>query len=150
MTVARKSLRWVVLALGWMLLACAPVQSEDSTNQVRSATGGAREKASQERRKLPFAKGTLTNIDFLRHELKLKTADGVQAFFYTPRTYIFRDRDKVTVDKLKIGEIIAVRFNTDNNGISTIVRIKAYGPPTTDVAPPESSTSTNGPVNTLP
>lgn len=150
MTVARKSLRWVVLALGWMLLACAPVQSGDSTNQVGSATSGARETASQQRRKQSFAKGTLTNIDLLRHELKLKTVDGVQTYSYTLRTYIFRDKDKVTVDKLKIGEIIAVRFNTDNNGVSTIVRIKAYGPLTADATPPESSTSTNQPRNALP
>jgi hypothetical protein len=140
MIVARQFLCVAVLVLAGTLLASAPARPEDSTNQVRSTTG----MAGQERRKLPFAKGALTDIDFQRHELKVKTADGVQKFFYTPRTYIFRDKDKITVDKLKIGEIIAVRFTTDNNDINTLVRIKAYGSSAAD------STSTNQLRNTLP
>jgi Cu/Ag efflux protein CusF len=119
-----------------MCVASATVRSEDSTNRVKSATDLAREQARQQRQNLPFAKGTLKGIDFLRHELKLKTVDGVRTFTYTPRTYIFRDKDKVTVDKLKIGEIIALSFNTGNDGVSTVVRIKAYGPPVPGAPPP--------------
>ena len=146
MNVARQSFRVVILVLGWMLLASAPARSEDPTNQVRSAT----EKAGLERRKLPFAKGTLTGIDFLRHELRLKTVDGAQTFLYTPRTYIFRNKDKITVDQLKIGEVIAVRFTSDNNDINTLVRIKAYGSSTAEAMPAPSSVSTNQPRNAPP
>ena len=146
MDVAQQFFRVVVLVLGWTLVAWAPLRAEDSTNQVPSAA----ERADLERRKLPFAKGTVIGIDFLRHQLKLKTADGAQTFVYTPRTYIFRDKDKITVDKLKIGEVIAVRFTTDNESINTVVRIKAYGSPTADATPGPSSMSTNQPRNALP
>ena len=52
------------------------------------------------------------------------------------------------MDQLKTGEIIALRFNTDNDGVSTVVRIKAYGSPTTDGPPPGPSISTNQLNNT--
>jgi hypothetical protein len=132
-----------LLVAGLVWFAPAPVRSEDSTNQVDSATDLAREKARQQRRNQPFAKGTLGEIDFLRHELRLTTVDGVRTFTYTPQTYVFRDKAKVTVDQLKTGEIIAVRFNTDNDGVDTIVRIKAYGPPIADALPPGPPISTN-------
>ncbi len=143
MIVARQPVLLLFLAAWLMCFASAPVRSEDSTNQVKSATDLAREKARQQRRNLPFTKGTLRDIDFLRHELRLATVDGVRTFTYTPRTYIFRDKTKVTVDQLKTGEIIALRFNTDNDGVSTIVRIKAYGTPTAGAAPPGPAISTN-------
>jgi Cu/Ag efflux protein CusF len=148
MIVARQPVRLLFLAAGLMCFASAPVRSEESTNQVKSATDLAREKARQQRQNLPFTKGTLRDIDFLRHELRLATVDGVRTFTYTPQTYIFRDKDKVAVDNLKIGEIIALRFNTDNDGNSTVVRIKAYGPPTTDGPPPGPAISTNQLNNT--
>ena len=136
MNVARQPVLIFFLAACLMCVASATVRSEDSTNRVKSATDLAREQARQQRQNLPFAKGTLKGIDFLRHELKLKTVDGVRTFTYTPRTYIFRDKDKVTVDKLKIGEIIALSFNTGNDGVSTVVRINAYGPPVPGAPPP--------------
>ncbi len=150
MTVARQPVLLLFLVAGLMWFASAPARSEDSTNQVRSAADLAREQAWQQRQKLPFAKGTLTDIDFLRHELRLKTADGVRTFAYTPRTYIFRDKDKVAVDNLKTGEIIALRFITDNDGVSTVVRIKAYGTTAAAATPPGPATSTNQLPNTLP
>ncbi|MGD1018037.1 MAG: hypothetical protein ABSA12_01835 [Verrucomicrobiia bacterium] len=150
MAVARQLLLLLFLLAGLMWFASAPARSEDSTNRVGSAADLAREQAWQQRQKLPFAKGTLTDIDFQRHELRLRTADGVRTFAYTPRTYIFRDKDKVTVDKLKTGEIIALRFTTDNDGVSTVVRIKAYGTPAAAATPPGPSASTNQLPSTSP
>ena len=150
MNVARQPVLIFFLAACLMCVASATVRSEDSTNRVKSATDLAREQARQQRQNLPFVKGTLKGIDFLRHELRLKTADGVRTFTYTPRTYIFRDKDKVTVDKLKIGEIIALSFNTDNDGVSTVVRIKAYGTPAAAATPPGPSASTNQLPSTSP
>jgi Cu/Ag efflux protein CusF len=137
--VARQPVLLFFLAAGLMCVASAAVQSGDSTNQVKSTADLAREQARQ-RQNLTFAKGTLMDIDFLRHKLRLKTVDGVRTFAYTPQTYIFRDKDKVTVDKLRTGEIIALRFNTDTDGVNNVVRIKAYGSPT----------STNQLPNALP
>jgi len=129
-----------------MCFSPAPVRSEDSTNQVRSTA----EQARQQRQKQTFAKGTLTGIDFQRHEFRLKTVDGVRTFTYTSQTYVFRDKDKVAVDTLKTGEIIALRFHTDNDGVSTVVRVKAYGPPTADGPPPGPAVSTNQLPTTAP
>ncbi|HVM60857.1 MAG TPA: hypothetical protein VMV72_08320 [Verrucomicrobiae bacterium] len=148
--VARARVGFVILALGMVMASAVPVWSEDSTNQVPSAVDAARERARRQRQDLPFAKGTLTNIDVTRHELKLKTIDGVRAFLYTPRTYIFRNKDKITVDKLKVGEIIAVRFSTDSDGVSTISRIKAYGSPADNSTPPGPSASPPPPASPAP
>ncbi len=150
MIVARQPALLLFLAVWLMCFTSAPGRSEDSTNQIKSATDLARDKARQQRQNLPFTKGTLRDIDFLRHELRLATVDGVRTFTYTPQTYIFRDKAKVTVDQLKTGEIIALRFNTDNDGISTVVRIKAYGTPTAGAVPPGPSISTNQLPNTAP
>jgi len=148
--VARQPVLLLFLAAGLMCVASTPVRSEDSTNQVKSTADLAVERARQQRQKQTFAKGTLKDIDFLRHELRLKTVDGVRTFTYTPQTYIFRDKDKVAVDNLKTGEIIALRFTTDNDGVSTVVRIKAYGPPTADAPQPGPPISTNQLPNTAP
>jgi hypothetical protein len=150
MTVARLPARLVFLALWLVCLVSAPVRSQDSTNEAQSATDLAQEKNRQQRQSLPFAKGTLTDIDFQQHALRVKTVDGVRTFIYTPRTYIFRDKVKITIDKLKVGEVIALRFRTENDGTSTIIRIKAYGTPTADAPQPGPATATNQLPSTAP
>lgn len=141
-----------VFTIAWLIVSAAlSVRSEDSTNQVKSAADAAREEARQRRAKLPVAKGTLKDIDLLRRQLKLQTEDGTRTFTYTVRTYVFRDKDKITVDKLKVGEIIAVRFGPDKDGNVTLSRIKATTtPPTADVIPSAPPASTNQPPNGLP
>ena len=131
----------VLLAAGLMCTMCEPIRAQDSTNPVNSAAGLAQDTARQQHPSLPFAKGTLTDIDFRLHTLKLRTVDGVRTFAYTERTYIFRGKDKVAMDNLKVGEIIAVRFNTDKDGVDTVVRIKAYGSPTPEEPSPGPAVS---------
>jgi len=77
---------------------------------------------------MPIAKGTIKEIDLLRHQIKLTTEDGLRTFTYTSRTYIFRDKEKITADNLKVGEVIALRFSTDKNGNVVVLRIKARTP----------------------
>jgi len=55
---------------------------------------------------LPIAKGTIKEIDLLRHQIKLTTEDGVRMSPYTSRTYIFRDKEKIIADNLKVGEVM--------------------------------------------
>jgi hypothetical protein len=132
----------LVCLAAWLVCAApVPVRSQDSTDPVRSAADLAQEKARQQRQNLPFTKGTLTDIDYVRHELRVQTMDGLQTFTYTLRTYIFRNKDKITIDKLKAGEIVALRFTTDDDGVRTIVRIKAYGAPTPEVPSPGPTVS---------
>jgi hypothetical protein len=144
MNVARKSALLIIVITGLIFSTSAPVRSEDSTNQVKSATDAARDEARQRRAMLPIAKGTLLDVDLLRHQLKLQTQDGVRTFTYTIRTYIFRDKEKIGAEKLKTGETIAVRFNTDKDGIATLTRIKARtAAPPVDEPSPTPAASTN-------
>ena len=140
MNVARKSTLPFLVFVWLVISAATPVRCEVSTNQVKPATEPAREEAKERRARLPIAKGVLKEVDLLRRQLKLTTGDGVRTFTYTEKTYIFRDKDKITVDKLKRGEIIAVRFDTDKDGNATVIRIKAQG----------SASSTNQPANSAP
>ena len=108
----------------------------------KSTAGTARDEAAQRRAKLPFAKGTIGSIDLLRHQLKLKTEDGVRTFIFTANTYIFRGKEKITPDGLKAGETIALRFFTDTDGQTVIQRIKAYGTtPSAGAEPPRPAES---------
>jgi hypothetical protein len=147
MNVGRKSIQLLLCVLCLLLAAAAVVRADDSTNQVRSTTETAHEQARQRRLKLPVAKGTLQDIDLLRRQLKLKTEDGVRTFTYTGRTYIFRDKQKITPDKLKVGEVIAVRFDTDKDGNHTVTRIKTDNPnPSAPAFLPNPAVSTNQPI----
>ena len=136
MNVARKFTLPVLLFVWLVILAGTPVRCEISTNQVQSATEPVREEAKERRARPPIAKGPLKDVDLLRRQIKLMTEDGVRTFTYTEKTYIFRDKEKITVDKLKRGEIIAVRFNTDKDGNATVTRIKAQGEPPSTNQPP--------------
>jgi hypothetical protein len=110
------------------LLLAGPAAGQNTGATATSESSLAHEEAAQRRAKLPFAKGTLQAHDFLRHSLKLKTEDGVRTFTYTDRTYVFRGKDKITPDKLTIGESIALSFYTETDGRVLVKRIKAYGP----------------------
>jgi len=144
MNVGRKSAR-VFLVVVWLSIpAVAAVRAQESSNHVSAAPETAREQARLQRLKRPIAKGTLQEIDLLRRQLKLKTEDGVRTFAYTARTYIFRDKEKITADKLKVGEVIAVRFVTDKDGNHTLTIIKTDEPMPSDSAlPPIPPASTN-------
>ena len=122
-----------ILTAGALLLTgLAAGQNTGTTGKSESSF--SREEAAQRRAKLPFAKGMLQAHDFLRHSLKLKTEDGVRTFTYTDRTYVFRGKDKITPDKLTIGEVIALRFHAGEDGRVIVQRIKAYG-----IAPPSTT-----------
>ncbi len=72
----------------------------------------------------PFARGTVVQIDSKSGELHLKTPDGDRTYFLTPRTYIFRGEERLTVDKLKPGDYLKLRVAADPTGRVTVVRIK--------------------------
>lgn len=82
----------------------------------------------------PFAKGPIEKIDLAHKLLTLKTRDRLETFAWTERTYVFRGKEKISAEKLKQGEIVAVRFSTDEQGQFVAQRIKAAPTP----APPEA------------
>jgi len=128
MNMARKSILAILMAAGFLLASTIRGGSQEATNRVKSSVETAREEARQRRAKMPIAKGTIKEIDLLHHQIKLATEDGLRTFAYTSRTYIFRDKEKITADNLKVGEIIALRFNTDKDGNVVVLRIKARTP----------------------
>ena len=142
MNVARKSILPILGAAVLLFTSATRARSQEVTNQVKSSAEAAREEARLRRAKMPIAKGAIKEIDLLRHQIKLTTEDGPRTFTYTSRTYIFRDKEKITADNLKVGEVIALRFNTDKDGNVLVQRIKARTP--SELMEPPSS----GPAGT--
>ena len=102
---------------------------------VFSLTAVSRAEEEKPEPRPPFAKGPIEKIDLANKRLTLKTRDGTETIAWTERTYVFRGKEKISPDKLKQGEIIAVRFYTDEQGQLVAQRIKAATVPT----PPELS-----------
>jgi Cu/Ag efflux protein CusF len=151
MNVAHKSIFSVFLTACFIFTGVLPAGSQEATNQGKSFLEVTRDEARQRRAKMPIAKGTIKEIDLLRHQIKLVTEDGPRTFTYTARTYIFRDKDKITADALKVGEIIALRFSTDKDGNVVVLRIKArtpselMEPPSTGPPPTTNFPAVNSP-----
>ena len=82
----------------------------------------------------PFAKGPIAKLDLAAKQLTLTLKDGPHTYAYTDRTYIFRGKEKITADKLKPGETIALSLYADADGHVFVRRIKApeSSPPATD------------------
>jgi Cu/Ag efflux protein CusF len=72
----------------------------------------------------PFAKGIISNLDLPAKRIVLKAERGSRAFDLTPRTYIFRGREKLTPDKLKIGDSIKLSYYTNDLAQTLVRRIK--------------------------
>ena len=150
MNVAQKSIFPVLLLTCSVLAFTIPARSQDVTNQVKSSTDTNREEARQRRSKTA-TKGVIKEVDLLRHQVRLMTEDGMRTFPYTSRTYIFRDKEKITADNLKVGETVGVRFNTDKDGNVIVVLIKSRTPSEL-MEPPSvgSAAATNSPSGNSP
>ena len=126
------------MAAGLLVVITGFLLISNSQGQETAATVDAKARRAQ----LPFAKGTVLANDLLRRILKVKTEDGTRTFYYTEHVYIFRGKEKITPDKLIVGEIIAVRFDMDSEGRAVVRRIKAYGKaPPDGTKPPAASES---------
>ena len=145
MNLAHKSIFPVLIAVGAICGIATRAWPQQTTNQVKSSSEISRDEARQRRAQAPIAKGPIEAIDLLRRQIKLKTEDGSRTFTYTTRTYIFRDKDKITADGLKVGEVIALRFAADKDGNVLVVRIKARTPSELMEPPSLSSTSVTNP-----
>jgi hypothetical protein len=132
---------FLVFATALLLMSSAWAQETATTGSSTNIT--ARDTARLRRAHLPFVKGTLVANDLLRRILKVRTEDGTRTFFFTENTYIFHGKVKITADKLTVGEIIALRFDTDGEGRDMVRRVKAYG--TAQPAGDKSSGATESP-----
>jgi len=83
----------------------------------------------------PFAKGTIERLDLGSQRLTIKMSTGLRSFDVTSRTYIFRGKERITLDKLKIGEAIRLSYHTNELGQALVTRVK--------VDPPHSATTSD-------
>jgi Cu/Ag efflux protein CusF len=106
----------VLLALVFALLAAA------DTSEVAQA------KSKKLVDTYPFAKGIIEKLDLAARRIMVKTDHGPRAFDLTSRTYIFRGKEKLTLDKLKLGDSIKLNYYTNDLGQALIRRIKVDQP----------------------
>jgi Cu/Ag efflux protein CusF len=76
----------------------------------------------------PFAAGTIKTMDSSGKLLTVVTAKGTRTFGVTERTYIYRGKEKLTSDKLKIGDSVKINYFTNETGQAFIRRLKVQPP----------------------
>jgi Cu/Ag efflux protein CusF len=106
----------VLLTLIFTLLGAA------DTNEVAQA------KSKKTVDTYPFAKGIIEKLDLAARRITVKTDRGPRAFDLTSRTYVFRGKEKLTLDKLKLGDSIKLNYYTNDLGQALIRRIKVDQP----------------------
>ena len=84
----------------------------------------------------PFATGTIQKLDINAKLVTILMPKGSQTMAWTDRTYLYRGKDKLTPDKLKIGDSIKINYYTNETGKAFIRRLKVDRP-----SPPEERTS---------
>jgi Cu/Ag efflux protein CusF len=77
----------------------------------------------------PFAAGTIKSVDASGKLLTITTPAGTQTLGVTERTYLFRGKEKLTADKLKVGEVVKINYYTNETGQAFIRRLKVALPP---------------------
>lgn len=91
------------------------------------ATGPRASAAPRTNSPSPFAKGTITELDQRRQALTILTKKGKLASFgWTDRTYIFLGKQKLSADKLVVGDRVAIRHDNGPDGQRLVVRMKVY------------------------
>lgn len=98
----------LILAAAWFGVAALPAQ-EPVTNPPP-----------------PFAKGVIEQLDPFNKRLTIRTRHGSETYGWTDRTSLFLGDQKLTVDKLQIGDRIAIRHGQDAEGRPIALRLKVY------------------------
>lgn len=80
----------------------------------------------------PFMAGSIEKLDPYTRRIVLDTTKGQQTLIVTDRTYLFRGKEKLTFDKLKIGESVKINYYTNETGQAFVRRLKVDLP-----SPPE-------------
>jgi Cu/Ag efflux protein CusF len=87
------------------------------------------------KRPSPFAKGTILEMDPRSQSFALETPDGVRTFVWTVHTYVYRGKEKLSMEKLQVGDHIKLSFSTNEHGKAEVKRIKV------DLINPETQTN---------
>jgi hypothetical protein len=83
----------------------------------------------------PFAAGKIQNVDASGQLLTITTPKGSKTMALTERTYLYRGKEKLTVDKLKIGDPVKINYYTNETGQAFIRRLKVAVPPGAESPP---------------
>ena len=87
-------------------------------------TTGVRTYAEDAANHYPFAAGTIQKLDANARLVTILTPKGSQTLALTDRTYLYRGKDKLTPDKLKVGDSIKINYYTNDTGQAFIRRLK--------------------------
>ena len=80
----------------------------------------------------PFAAGSIQKLDASAKLVTILTPKGPQTLAWTDRTYLYRGKEKISADNLKIGDSIKINYFTNETGKAIIRRLKVASP-----SPPE-------------
>ena len=74
---------------------------------------------------VPFSKGRLEKLDAPHKTLTIQTKGGLQTFWLTDRTKVFHGKEELGMDRLKTGDVVAVRFTLDGRGdrVARIIKL---------------------------
>jgi len=74
---------------------------------------------------LPFSKGRLEILDIVHKTLRIQTKKESQTFRITDHTKIFHGKEALAMDRLKTGDVVAVRFALDERGdrVARIIKL---------------------------
>jgi Cu/Ag efflux protein CusF len=84
--------------------------------------------AQEAANRYPFAKGTIEKVDAAAKRVTVATPSGSRTFALTERTYVYRGKEKIGLDKLKIGDATKINYYTNETGQAFIRRLKIDQP----------------------
>ena len=80
---------------------------------------------------VPFSKGRLETLDVAHKSLTIQTKNGSQTFRLTDQTKVFHGKEGLALDRLKTGDVVAVRFALDEHGdrVARIIKLDVGAEP---------------------
>ena len=81
----------------------------------------------------PFAGGSIVRLDTSAKQITVKTGPSNTTFIVTTQTYLLNGPEKITFDKLKLGDPVKLNYYTNETGRAFIRRLKIDHPATDDI-----------------
>lgn len=78
----------------------------------------------------PFAGGPIVRLDAASKQITLQTGATPKRFTVTDQTYLLNGTERLSFDKLKLGDSVKINYYTNETGQALIRRLKIDHPPT--------------------
>jgi hypothetical protein len=85
----------------------------------------------------PFTRGMVERVDITRRIVTIRTKTGPFTFQLPESAFIYNGADKLTIDRLRTNQYVAVRFHLDAQQIPIIERLKISQPELPPIQPPQ-------------